>query len=100
MQWLSSLILLAIAQICAAYPNPGVVTGNTAVHDPTMCKDDAGTYFVFSTAVGLEIRTSTDRTAWTLQGLVFPEGSSWAEEYTGSSNGFVHIPLFLLVVQN
>jgi arabinan endo-1,5-alpha-L-arabinosidase len=68
------------------------VTGNTAVHDPTMCKDNSGKYFVFSTAVGIEIRTSTDRTAWTLVGKVWPNGASWTDTYTGTSNGNLWAP--------
>ena len=70
----------------SAYPNPGVVTGDTTVHDPTMCKDSSGTYFVFSTGVGIEIRTSPDRTAWTYQGVVFSD-PTWTDAYTGTSNG-------------
>jgi len=80
------------SRAAVAYPNPGLVTGNTAVHDPTMCKDSSGKYWVFSTGVGLEIRTSTDRTAWTLEGLVWPNGASWTDEYTGTSNGALWAP--------
>ena len=44
----SLLVLVgALAASAAAYPNPGKVAGSTQVHDPTMCKDSAGTYFVF-----------------------------------------------------
>jgi len=68
------------------------VTGNTAVHDPTICKDKNGKYFVFSTAPGIEIRTSTDRTAWTLVGKVWPNGASWTDTYTGTSNGNIWAP--------
>ncbi len=106
-----SLALLSLATFCGlsyaapAVVGPGTVTGNTAVHDPTMCKDSAGKYYVFcesflcsmilleterdasATGVGLEIRTSTDRTAWTMTGLVFPNGASWTDPYTGTSNG-------------
>ncbi|KIK56931.1 glycoside hydrolase family 43 protein [Collybiopsis luxurians FD-317 M1] len=58
-----------------------------------MCKDDAGTYFVFSTAPGIQIRTSPDRTAWTLIGEVFPDGSAtWTDVYTGTSNGNIWAP--------
>ena len=89
MHWLSFSSLLALAGVCSAYVGPWVVTGDTSVHDPTMCKDSSGKYFVFSTGVGLEIRTSTDRTAWTFEGLVWPDGASWTDEYTGTSNGYV-----------
>jgi len=62
------------------------------VADPTMCKSSSGEYFVFSTAPGIEIRTSPDRTAWTLIGVVWPNGASWTDEYTGTSNGNLWAP--------
>ncbi|PPQ77483.1 hypothetical protein CVT25_011353 [Psilocybe cyanescens] len=93
MRWLSALLpSLALASLGQAVVGPGTVTGNTAVHDPTMCKDKDGTYFVFSTAVGIEIRTSKDRTAWTLIGKVWPNGAPWTDQYTGTSNGNLWAP--------
>lgn len=47
MRWLSALASLSFATFGYAVVGPGVVTGNTAVHDPTMCKDNSGKYFVF-----------------------------------------------------
>lgn len=47
MQLLSILATVAFAALARAQVGPGVVTGNTAVHDPSMCKDAAGKYFVF-----------------------------------------------------
>ncbi|KAK0487273.1 secreted arabinase [Armillaria novae-zelandiae] len=79
--------LLYLLGITRAQVGPGVVTGNTAVHDPTMCKDNSGKYFVFSTGVGLEIRTSPDRVAFTFMGLVWPNGASWTDPFTLTSNG-------------
>lgn len=107
MQKVIAFLLLFVA-LCAAQVGPGTVTGNTAVHDPTMCKDSSGTYFVFcghliyesqhsminfllATGVGIEIRTSPDRTAWTYRGLVWPNGASWTDTYTGVSSGLVTI---------
>ena len=89
MKWSFVYVFLAAVESCLAVVGPGKVTGDTAVHDPTMCKDNAGTYFVFSTGTGIEIRTSTDRTAWTKTGLVWPNGASWTDEYTGVSDGYV-----------
>ncbi|KAK7468408.1 hypothetical protein VKT23_002923 [Stygiomarasmius scandens] len=86
-----SALCVAISAVLAQ-PGPGAVTGNTMVHDPTMCKDEAGTYFLFSTAPGIEIRTSTDRIAWTLQGVVWPDGAPWTDEFTGTSNGNLWAP--------
>ncbi|TFK40675.1 glycoside hydrolase family 43 protein [Crucibulum laeve] len=92
MRWISIASILALAATASAVVGPGVVTGNTAVHDPTICKDNSGKYFIFSTAVGIEIRTSTDRTAWTLVGKVWPNGASWTDAYTGTSNGNLWAP--------
>ncbi|CAA7260619.1 unnamed protein product [Cyclocybe aegerita] len=83
----ASALAPALAQV-----GPGVVTGDTRVHDPTICKDNNGKYFLFSTAPGIEIRTSTDRTAWTLAGKVWPSGASWTDTYTGMSNGNLWAP--------
>ncbi|KAG6854673.1 hypothetical protein C0991_003321 [Blastosporella zonata] len=87
MKLLSLLTPLLLAAIGRATVGPGYVTGNVNVADPTMCKNSAGTYFIFSTAPGIEIRTSTDRTTWTLIGTVWPNGASWTDTYTGTSNG-------------
>ncbi|EIM88598.1 secreted arabinase [Stereum hirsutum FP-91666 SS1] len=92
MRWATFTTFISVATAALAYVGPGAVTGDTAVHDPTMCKDSAGTYFVFSTAVGIKIITSTDRTAWTNEGVVWPDGASWTDEYTGTSNGNLWAP--------
>ncbi|KAJ7246379.1 glycoside hydrolase family 43 protein [Mycena rebaudengoi] len=93
MHFLSSFIpVFALATLSRAVVGPGRVTGNTAVHDPSMCKSASGTYFVFSTAPGIEIRTSPDRIAWTLVGKVWPNGASWTDQYTGTSNGNLWAP--------
>ncbi|KAI5117913.1 hypothetical protein M0805_003605 [Coniferiporia weirii] len=92
MNWSWSLAILALVGSGYAYPNPGVVTGDTEVHDPTLCKDSSGTYFLYSTGVGIEIRTSTDRIAWTYAGVVWPDGASWTDEYTDTSDGSLWAP--------
>ncbi|KZV89858.1 secreted arabinase [Exidia glandulosa HHB12029] len=95
MHFISSLVsivaLLASTYSVGAVVGPGVVTGDTSVHDPSMCKVGS-TYYLFSTAPGIEIRTSTDRTKWTLAGRVFPNGASWTDTYTGTSNGNLWAP--------
>ncbi|KAF6761522.1 secreted arabinase [Ephemerocybe angulata] len=91
----SSLLFVASAlgALVSAVPNPGTVTGNIAVHDPTLCRDGSGKYWLFSTGPGIEIRTSTDRIAWTLVGAVFPNGAAtWTNEYTGKNNGDLWAP--------
>ncbi|KAK0201622.1 secreted arabinase [Desarmillaria ectypa] len=79
-------VVLTCASICRAYVGPGTVTGDTETHDPTICKDSDGKYFLFVTAVGISITTSMDMIAWTYQGLGWPDGASWTDDYTGTSN--------------
>ncbi|PBK85632.1 glycoside hydrolase family 43 protein [Armillaria gallica] len=86
------LVALTCVGLGSAYVGPGVVSGSTGTHDPTICKDKDGTYFLFATAVGISITTSTDRTAFTYQGLVWPNGASWTDEYTLTSNGNLWAP--------
>ncbi|MBG0565640.1 arabinan endo-1,5-alpha-L-arabinosidase [Actinoplanes sp. NEAU-A11] len=71
----------------ATYPNPGVVTGSTFAHDPTMVKRPAGGYLLAYTAPGIGLKTSTDRTRFTDAGKAFPNGTPWADPYTnGDTN--------------
>ena len=44
----------------AAYPNPGVVTGDTGVHDPTIVKRPDGGYLLAHTGNGISLKTSAD----------------------------------------
>lgn len=67
------------------YPNPGVVTGNTGVHDPGVVRAANGTYIIPATGNNLPILTSTDRTAWRSTGVVWPNGASWTQPYTAGS---------------
>jgi arabinan endo-1,5-alpha-L-arabinosidase len=77
----------AAATVTAAeYPYPGAVSGDVAVHDPAVVKAADGTYFLFSTGNGIEIRTSTDRTAFRRAGSAFSGSVSWAHPFTGGSN--------------
>ncbi|MCP2323998.1 arabinan endo-1,5-alpha-L-arabinosidase [Hamadaea flava] len=69
----------------AAYPNPGTVTGSTGAHDPSVAKGPNGTYVLAATANNLSLKTSTDRTAWSNAGVVWPNGASWTTAYTGGS---------------
>lgn len=69
----------------SSYPNPGVVTGSTTIHDPSVVKTPSGTYIAASTGDNLLLKTSTDRTAFVSAGSVFPNGASWTTSYTGGS---------------
>lgn len=65
----------------AAYPNPGAVTGDLAIHDPSVVKRGTG-YLVASTGTGIGLKTSPDRTAFTDIGKAFPNGLPWAHAYS------------------
>ncbi|MBG0566012.1 arabinan endo-1,5-alpha-L-arabinosidase [Actinoplanes aureus] len=69
----------------AAYPNPGVVTGDIGMHDPTIVRRPNGGYLVAHTGNNIALKTSTDRTAFRNAGAVFPGGASWTTTYTGGS---------------
>ncbi|KAF8708255.1 Glycosyl hydrolases family 43, partial [Rhizoctonia solani] len=93
---LSAITLSALSLVSgvfAAYPNPGKVSGSVDVHDPAICRDSAGKYFLFSTAPGIAIRTSTDRTNWSYAGTVWAAGqATWTDKYTKTSNGNLWAP--------
>ena len=61
----------------ATYPGPGVVSGATNVHDPSIVKKPDGTYLIAHTGDNIVLKTSTDRTAFKEAGAVFPNGASW-----------------------
>ncbi|THH04191.1 hypothetical protein EW145_g5700 [Phellinidium pouzarii] len=96
MHWLSLLVTLTFASFSFAYPNPIAIYGNTAADDPMLCKDGSGTYFLYSTGPGIEVRTSTDRITWTYAGVVWPDGASWTDPFTNTTNGSLWAPDSLL----
>jgi arabinan endo-1,5-alpha-L-arabinosidase len=69
----------------AAYPNPGVVKGDTGTHDPSMVKTPGGSYLLAYTGNGIALKTSTDRTTFRNAGAAFPNGTPWANTYTAGS---------------
>ena len=83
-----ALALSLATSASAAYPNPGLVTGDTVgVHDPTMIKAPNGSYILISTGNWLEIRTSTDRINFRRVGSVWAAGQpTWTYPYTLSNN--------------
>lgn len=64
------------------YPGPGVVTGATWAHDPTVVKRPDGSYLVATTGRGIPLKTSTDRTSWRDVGAAFPGGTPWTSNHT------------------
>jgi arabinan endo-1,5-alpha-L-arabinosidase len=53
------------------------------VHDPSMVRRADGTYVLFTTHNGIEVRMSPDGVTWTFQGAALPDGATWADAYTG-----------------
>lgn len=77
----AALLLALLPSSAAAYPNPGVVTGDVVVHDPSMVRTPSG-YVLYSTHGGLEARTSTDRTHFTRSGSAFTSPPTWWSGYS------------------
>ncbi|MGY5765796.1 family 43 glycosylhydrolase [Brachybacterium sp. DNPG3] len=67
----------------AAYPGPGAVSGDLTVHDPEIIRRADGTYLMPHTGAGVALKTSTDRVTWSDVGAAFPNGTPWADPYTG-----------------
>ena len=83
---LAVVVVQPAAPALAAYPNPGVVTGDVGAHDPSVVKTPDGRWLVAATGANLPLKTSTDRTAWRGAGVVWPNGAPWTTTYTNGSN--------------
>ena len=68
----------------ASYPNPGFVTGDIGVHDPTIVKRPDGTYLVAHTGDNIALKTSADRITFRNAGAAFPAGAPWTYPYTNN----------------
>ena len=68
-----------------AYPQPGRVSGDVGVHDPTVVKRPDGTYLVAHTGDNVALKTSADRVTFRNAGAVFPGGAPWTSTYTGGA---------------
>jgi len=91
---LVSFLLLPLGVLGqTTWPAPQNVTGSTNVHDPSICKDNRGKYWLFTTSVGLEIRTSEDRRNWTLIGTVWAPGQDvWTDNFTLTTDANIWAP--------
>jgi arabinan endo-1,5-alpha-L-arabinosidase len=83
-QW--QLVQVGATQQPPSYPNPGAVSGDIGVHDPTVARTPAGGYLLANTGNNVALKTSTDRTDWRNAGSAFPGGVPWAHPYTNGSN--------------
>lgn len=76
-----------------AVPADPSTWGPRHAHDPTVVRDDGGTYYMFSTdavanaqevPAGVHIRTSTDLVEWTYSGTAFDGVPSPAADWSGA----------------
>jgi arabinan endo-1,5-alpha-L-arabinosidase len=65
-----------------SYPDPGPVSGDVGVHDPTFVKRPDGSYLVAHTGNDIALKTSPDRVVFRNAGVVFPGGAPWTSTYT------------------
>lgn len=80
---LPAAVMLALTPSSAsAYPGPGRVTGDVAVHDPTMLRRADGRYLLYSTHGLPESRTSTDRIAFSRNGNALSSPPGWWSRYS------------------
>jgi arabinan endo-1,5-alpha-L-arabinosidase len=83
----TSLVLLAalvaVTGMAVAYPNPGRVTGDISVHDPSIVRRPDGGYLLAHTGDNIALKTSSDRIAFRNAGAAFPGGAPWTTGYTG-----------------
>ncbi|SNT60575.1 arabinan endo-1,5-alpha-L-arabinosidase [Asanoa hainanensis] len=77
--------VVAATSVTAAYPGPGRVTGDVAVHDPAIVRRPGGGYLVAHTGDGISLKTSSDRIAFRNAGSAFPGGAAWTTTYTAGS---------------
>lgn len=83
----SATEMAALAHMPLQMPAPQTrsLSGDiTNVHDPAIIAAN-GTYYVYSTAGGLQIRSSTDLTHWTYRGQVFSAVPAWITARLGLS---------------
>ncbi|CAE6338708.1 unnamed protein product [Rhizoctonia solani] len=88
-----ALSVLSVASSAATYPDPINVTGGQDVHDPTICKDSSGKYFLFFNGTNIPIRTSTDRINWSDAGTVWAPGQpTWTYPYIEANDSHLWAP--------
>lgn len=65
-----------------AYPDPEQASGDIVIHDPSVIRTGAGTYFLFGTHDRIRMLSSPDLIHFTKAGQVFKEIPAWAAPYT------------------
>jgi arabinan endo-1,5-alpha-L-arabinosidase len=79
-------LLPTTAQATVAYPDPGPVTGQQIIHDPTVIHLKAGGYAAYSTGGVIGARLSRDRVQWDDAGNAFAAPPSWWYEYNSTGD--------------
>lgn len=77
----AALLLALVPSSASAYPNPGTVTGDVVVHDPTMIRTSVGRYLLYATGGGVAYKTSTDRISFTAGSDAFSAKPGWWSSY-------------------
>lgn len=72
-------------------PDNWPLTGNTSVHDPGIIKA-GGTYYIYGTGVGIEVKRSQDGLNWSTIGKVFNTYPSWANRYVPNHESNIWAP--------
>ncbi|MFC7303773.1 arabinan endo-1,5-alpha-L-arabinosidase [Streptomyces monticola] len=78
----AAALLTLMPSTASAYPNPGTVTGDTVVHDPSMVRTPAGKYLLYATGGGISNKASGDRTAFKNGADAFGARPSWWSKYS------------------
>ncbi|MDE5788174.1 MAG: family 43 glycosylhydrolase, partial [Bacteroidaceae bacterium] len=73
-----------MAQQRSGFADPGV-------HDPVMAKED-GTYYVFSTGMGISLMSSTDLKEWRKEKSPLDPIPGWTTDYVPSYRGHTWAP--------
>jgi beta-xylosidase len=61
------------------------MAGDLAAHDPSIAQED-GVWWVFHTGTGIQVKLSSDGSAWTQDRSVFSEPLAWWKDYAPKMN--------------
>ncbi len=84
-------ILLASIALVSGCNNDGKSIKEPPVHDP-VCIVENGTWYMFSTGMGISISTSRDGEHWSFAGQVFEQAPQWALDSVPNFHGHIWAP--------
>lgn len=82
----AAALLALLPTSASAYPNPGVVSGDIVVHDPSAVRSTSGEYLLYSTGNRIQARSSSDRIAFSNRGSAFSSTPSWWGQYNNNTS--------------